>query len=218
MMFTKQLKQIRYIFNIEIKKIVTMRSVWKGPFIDNSVLNEMDQLQKLGKTKVPTCSRPKAAARPVESLLASIISGSGEGLRSPLPEDLEVVVRELDGLHHATVTEVAECLQDVLSVLSLIKTRGLEDIIQSKHLLSILADLGDCLPDLGSDFGSCLCLPSALDCPGGLGGELELALLSHADQTLSGQGEDLRPGDSTDVLGSGVDGGESQGGEWLGHG
>ena len=30
-----------------------MRSVWKGPFIDNSVLNEMDQLQKLGKTKVP---------------------------------------------------------------------------------------------------------------------------------------------------------------------
>ena len=30
-----------------------MRSVWKGPFIDNSVLNEMDQLQKLGRTKVP---------------------------------------------------------------------------------------------------------------------------------------------------------------------
>jgi len=30
-----------------------MRSVWKGPFIDNNVLNEIYELQKAGKKKVP---------------------------------------------------------------------------------------------------------------------------------------------------------------------
>jgi len=30
-----------------------MRSVWKGPFIDNNVLDEMHKLQQLGKTKAP---------------------------------------------------------------------------------------------------------------------------------------------------------------------
>ena len=30
-----------------------MRSIWTGPFIDSNVLDEMNQLRKLGKTKVP---------------------------------------------------------------------------------------------------------------------------------------------------------------------
>jgi small subunit ribosomal protein S19 len=30
-----------------------MRSIWKGPFIDSNVLDEMNQSRKLGKTKVP---------------------------------------------------------------------------------------------------------------------------------------------------------------------
>ena len=51
-MFIKLQKQIKYIFNIEIKKLI-MRSVWKGPFIDNNVLNEIYELQKAGKKKVP---------------------------------------------------------------------------------------------------------------------------------------------------------------------
>lgn len=30
-----------------------MRSIWKGPFIDSVILDEISELQKLGRTKVP---------------------------------------------------------------------------------------------------------------------------------------------------------------------
>ena len=135
----------------------------------------------------------------------------------PHPEDLEVIVGELDRFQHATCTEVTKCFQDVLTVFALVETSRLQDVIQSEHFFRILTDSADRLPDDGTNLLGSSRLLSTGDGPSGLGGELELAIVVQGDQTLGGQRENVDPAETADVLASGVNGGEGRRSEGLGH-
>jgi len=138
---------------------------------------------------------------------------SGEELVGRLPEDLEVVVRELDRLQEAFVAEVAEALEDVVPVGALVEAGGLEDIIEPEEAVSATGGGEDRLVHTGLDGLDRLLLGGSLLTTLGLLGEGEGTVLQ-LEETTGGELEDLHRGE---VLDGGVEGSEDRGGEGLGH-
>jgi hypothetical protein len=134
-------------------------------------------------------------------------------LRSGTPEDLEVIVAQLDRLQEAFVAEVAEALEDVVAVGSLVEVARLEDVVQPEEPVGATSGGEDRLEDTGLDGLDRLLLGGSLLTALGLLGEGQSTVLQLEEPTRA-ELEDLH---RSEVLEGGAESGEDRGGEGLSH-
>lgn len=138
-----------------------------------------------------------------------------EELGSHLPEDLEVVIGELDGLGEALFAEGSEGVENEGPVLCLREARCLQDVIQAEHVIRGLPDFLEGLEHLDLDGFQLRCLGCPLQSSSGLGGDLEsVPGFVGLHELLSGELVDLDRGQGDQVR---VDEGHDLGRERLGH-